>query len=103
MYDHSAPFDLAPDPARLRDEEGDGSILMATARFLGVEHHLILIRVEDDGLQRAADEANESDYDAIQRLHEGRFIQELHEGRLRSVEVPGRPGRYVAYMHPFGA
>ena len=66
--------------------------------WLGVDHHLMLLRVKE-----------ESDGDLIEPLDEApaqvmeRFdaMQEFYDGAYYPVQVGGLPGRYVLFVFPF--
>lgn len=57
----------------------------------GVDHHLTLIRVQDEGEQRGIDPHGEDDLHALQQIHPGVY---------RTITVPGLEGTYVAFLVP---
>lgn len=89
-FDQAAVLDLTPDQI---EEEGSGPLL-ATVEIFGVNHHLVFIPVV--AKNGAHVEAQPGFQDELDKL------SALYEGPLQTVKVPGYPGDYVVYMHPFG-
>ena len=76
------------------DTRGDGCNLLARVEFLGSDHHLGFVRVRDrKGIQTAFSDCDDEICEDIGRLYDYRF---------QTVNVPGFPGHFVAYMHPAG-
>lgn len=75
------------------DKNGDR--LLAAVQIFGADHHLELIRVvedEEDGEQSPENPEYQGTYDDLQALYSGKY---------ETFEVPGFPGRYMAFMTPY--
>lgn len=81
--------------SELQDTRGDGCHLKGDVLFLGVYHHLMLIRVDinGDGCQDVYHEEDQSIYDDIVWLYDFPF---------QTVQVPGLEGDFITIMHPHG-
>jgi hypothetical protein len=87
-------FFLCPDDITWEDSDPDDGRGLVRVEIFGVAHHLCLVPVTTDaeGVQRGRTTYADSDLDALQALYE--------VSAYTTVEVPGREGEYVVYLHP---
>ena len=76
---------------RVVDLDDEGGRLLGTMRVNGSSHHLCFIRLREPGV--AFKEKWQVELDKVYDLSEDTDVQ--------TVELPGRKGVWVCYMHPY--